>query len=492
MSSLSSTFLLLILLSATVNVVTCNKRLEVVEIAREGLLQAMSWAKGYKILNGPGRDSGFINRALSDCVNLYKEAEPRLARLVSDIEKDEFSYDDAVTWLSAASASHRTCLDGLGEKRVLFQAQQAQNLTRVIREALEVYGADRDQRRKGKGKVVRKRPGLNNEEGSLSSWDASNSKADFVVAQDGSGNYKTINDAVAALAQLGQNRAQRVVVYVKSGVYNEKVEIGRDLKNIMFVGDGIDKTVVTGNQNVQDGATTLNSATFGVSGDGFWARDITFENTAGPQKHQAVALRVSSDLSVFYRCSFKGYQDTLLVHSLRQFYRECEVHGTIDFIFGDAAVIFQQCDIYVRRPMDHQANMITAQGRDNPNENTGISILNSRVMPSYEFRDVKGNFKSYLGRPWKKYSRTVVFKTDLDGLIDGRGWKEWSGDFALSTLYYAEYMNSGDGASTSNRVNWDGFHVLSDLNEANKFAVRNFIGGDDWIPATGVPFWIEL
>lgn len=101
----------------------------------------------------------------------------------------------------------------------------------------------------------------------------------------------------------------------------------------------------------------------GVSADGFWARDMTFENTAGPHKHQAVALRVSSDLSIFYRCSFKGYQDTLLVHSLRQFYRDCHIYGTIDFIFGDASAVFQNCDIFVKRPMDSQSNMITAQGR---------------------------------------------------------------------------------------------------------------------------------
>lgn len=219
---------------------------------------------------------------------------------------------------------------------------------------------------------------------------------------------------------------------------------------------------------------------------------MTFENTAGPQKHQAVAMRVSSDLSVFYRCSFKGYQDTLLVHSLRQFYRDCHIYGTVDFIFGDAAAVLQNCDIFVRRPMNHQSNMITAQGRSDPNQNTGISIVNSCVSPAYDFRDVKGRFKSYLGRPWKKYSRTLFFKTDLDGLIDEKGWKEWSGDFALSTLYYAEYMNTGSGASTANRVKWPGFHVLSDVHEANQFTVRNFIGGESWIPATGVPFWAEL
>lgn len=133
----------------------------------------------------------------------------------------------------------------------------------------------------------------------------------------------------------------------------------------------------------------------GVSGDRFWARDMTFENSFGPHKHQAVALRVSSDLSVFYGCSFIGHQDTLFVLSLRQFYRDCQTHGTIDFIFGDAAAVFQNCDIFLGRPMDHQANMITAQGRDNPNENTGISIQGSRVRPSQEFVPVKDLFKTY-------------------------------------------------------------------------------------------------
>ncbi|GER27044.1 plant invertase/pectin methylesterase inhibitor [Striga asiatica] len=465
MSSLViSTFflVLLLLLSATANSISWAKHLETVQIARQGLLQAVPWAQELRVLNGPGHLLGSTQSALTDCVALYEDAEPRLARTVSR----NFSHDDVITWLSAALAGHMTCLDGLTERGVPFEAQQAQNLTRSIREALAVYGADVNRRRR-KRKVGR-RPGLNNVGDNLASWDSEKSKADFVVAQDGSGNYRTINEAVDALGRLGQNRPERVVVYVKLGVYREKVEIGRDLKNIMFIGDGIDKTVVTGNQNVQDGATTLNSATF------------------------AVALRVSSDLSVLYRCSFKGYQDTLFVHSLRQFYRECQIHGTIDFIFGDAAAILQNCDIFVRRPMDHQSNMITAQGRDDPNENTGISILNSRVAPSSEFRDVVGGFKSYLGRPWKKYSRTVFLKTDLDGLVDERGWKEWDGDFALSTLYYAEYMNTGGGASTRNRVRWPGFHVLSDANEANKFAVRNFIGGADWIPATGVPFWADL
>jgi pectinesterase len=109
-----------------------------------------------------------------------------------------------------------------------------------------------------------------------------------------------------------------------------------------------------------------------VSGDRFIAVDVTFRNTAGPKKHQAVALRNNADLSTFYRCSFEGYQDTLYVHSLRQFYRECEIHGTVDFIFGNAAAVFQSCNLFARKPMANQKIAFTAQGRSDPNQNTGI------------------------------------------------------------------------------------------------------------------------
>ncbi|CAH9127261.1 unnamed protein product [Cuscuta epithymum] len=341
--------------------------------------------------------------------------------------------------------------------------------------------------------VVRKKAGSSSQYwGLMESWNSASSTADIVVAQDGSGTYNTINQAVDALSRMGNNGEKRVVVYVKRGVYNENVEIHRRMKNIMFVGDGMDKTIVTGNRNIQDGATTIGSATFRVLGDGFWARDMTFENTAGPHKHQAVALAVASDHALFYRCSMKGYQDTLMVHSLRQFYRDCHIYGTIDFIFGDASAVLQNCDIFVTRPMDHQSNFITAQGRYDPNENTGISIINSRVQPTPELDGVKGRVKSYLGRPWKKYSRTLFIKSDLDGIIDPKGWMEWSGNYALSTLYYGEYMNTGAGASTDRRVNWAGFHVLKAAQEASSFCVKNFIQGDSWIPESGVPFGSEI
>ncbi|XP_027108910.1 pectinesterase-like [Coffea arabica] len=480
----------LFIVFAVPSYISCEQELEAVRAARFGILQAVNWAQSLRRYHDHlDHGSRFGDIAIADCLKLYEESEPLLAWL--ELSSKNYSQADAVTWLSAALASHRSCLDGLEEKGLSFDRQAAQNLTLLLHAALASVKLQVNFGRPLRHGIPRKR-GTNQYWGLLASWSPATSKADIVVAQDGSGNFKTIKEAVAALGRMGHNRPGRAVVYVKSGLYHEKVEIPRNLENVMFVGDGIDKTIVTGNQNVVDGASTLSSATFGISGNGFWARDITFENTAGPQKRQAVALRVGSDLAVFYRCSFKGYQDTLLVHSLRQFYRDCQIHGTIDFIFGDASAVFQNCDIFVRRPMDDQSNMITAQGRDHPDQNTGISIINCRVAPSSDFSPFTGRFNSYLGRPWKQYSRTVFLKTDLGGLVHPRGWSEWAGNFALSTLYYGEYMNTGRGASTANRVKWPGFHPMYDPREASWFSVRNFIQGDLWLSATGVPSSLDV
>jgi len=227
-----------------------------------------------------------------------------------------------------------------------------------------------------------------------------------------------------------------------------------------------------------------------VVGKGFVAMNITFRNTAGSSKHQAVAVRNGADMSTFYYCSFEGYQDTLYVHSLRQFYKRCDIYGTVDFIFGNAATVFQDCNMYPRLPMLNQFNAITAQGRTDPNQNTGISIQNCCIIGASELGDATSNYngiQTYLGRPWKEYSRTVYIESFMDGLIDPKGWTEWSGDFALSTLYYAEFANWGPGSNTSNRVTWEGYHLM-DQKDALDFTVQKFIQGDKWLPSTGVPF----
>ncbi|CAN6468680.1 unnamed protein product [Victoria cruziana] len=306
-----------------------------------------------------------------------------------------------------------------------------------------------------------------------------------VVAQDGSGNYRTIGEAVAAApANSGSNGYY--VINVKAGVYQEYVTIPKSKKYIMMVGDGIGNTIITGSHNVVDGYTTFNSATLAVLGQGFVAIGITVRNTAGPAKHQAVAVRNGADLSTFYKCSLEGYQDTLYNYAMRQFFRECDIYGTVDFIFGNAAVVFQNCNMYVRLPSSGQFNTVTAQGRSDPNQNTGTSIINCNVVAA---SDLAGhtNVNTYLGRPWRQYSRTVFMQSNLGSLINPAGWTPWSGTFALGTLYYGEYNNRGPGAATGSRVKWGGFHIMS-ASDATGYTVSSFIQGGNWLPKTTVPF----
>jgi len=445
--------------------------------------------------------------AWQDCVQLFHNTMDRLnVCLTHDSVKK-----DIPTWLSAALTNQDTCLNGFRDFNLTTSSNiksllssRVLNVSELLSNSLSMYklssrSADSLKNRRllslEREEEFHSHYGRIEKDGFpewLSAADrrllqssSPASQANVVVAQDGSANYRTITQAVNAAPQKS---SKRYVIYVKAGIYNENVDISKTMTNLMFVGDGMDRTVVTGNKNVQDGSTTFQSATFAVSGNGFIARDMTFENTAGAQKHQAVALRVGADLSVVYRCSIKGYQDTLYVYSLRQFYREVDIYGTVDFIFGNAAVVIQNSNILARRPMSQQTNTITAQGRTDPNQNTGISIHNCRVSAASDLQAVKGSVKTYLGRPWKQYSRTVFMQSALDDLIDPAGWLEWDGNFALQTLYYGEYMNTGVGAATSNRVSWPGFHVITSATEAARFTVGQFISGNSWIPATGVAF----
>ena len=227
-------------------------------------------------------------------------------------------------------------------------------------------------------------------------------------------------------------------------------------------------------------------------GDGFVAVNITFRNTAGGANHQAVAMRSGADLSSFYSCSFEGYQDTLYTHSNRQFYTECDIYGTVDFIFGNAAAVLQDCNIYPRLPLSGQFNAITAQGRTDINQNTGYSIQNCNIRAADDLASSSGSTQTYLGRPWKLYSRTVYMQSFMDSLINSLGWHEWSGTFALDTLYYAEYSNTGPKSDTSGRVTWTGYRPSLNETEAAAFTVSNFISGDDWLPLTGVPYSSSL
>ncbi|KAJ1385575.1 Pectinesterase, catalytic [Sesbania bispinosa] len=434
--------------------------------------------------------------ALEDCLNLAELNIDFLSNVLQAIQKTTtittYQAYDLQTFLSAVLTNQQTCLDGFHE--VTPYPRVTSGLSSPLSDGIKLYSISLAlftrgwvSNATGRSKIVEMTMNRKLLQKNIDNLVVTKK---VVVNPDGSGDFTTINDAVdAAPNNTGTNNGY-YVIYVVAGIYNEYVSIAKSKENLMIIGDGINSTVITGNRSVVDGWTTFQSATFAVVGKGFVAVNITFRNTAGSSKHQAVAVRNGADMSSFYNCSFEGYQDTLYAHSLRQFYKNCDIYGTVDFIFGNAAAVFQSCNMYPRLPMQNQFNAITAQGRTDPNQNTGFSIQNCCIVAASELGDTSSNYnniKTYLGRPWKEYSRTVYIQSFMDGLIDPKGWIEWSGDFALSTLYYAEFANWGPGSNISNRVTWEGYHLI-DEKDANDFTVDRFIQGDTWLPKTGVPF----
>ncbi|XP_020082353.1 probable pectinesterase/pectinesterase inhibitor 51 [Ananas comosus] len=246
-------------------------------------------------------------------------------------------------------------------------------------------------------------------------------------------------------------------------------------------------TVVTGARHAQmPGLTTYDTATVAVLADGFRARGLTFENAAGPGAHQAVAFRSDSDMSVLEHVEFRGHQDTLYARSLRQLYSHCRISGTVDFIFGNAAAVFDSCLIEVvprlENPEKGERNAVTAHGRTDPSQPTGFVFYNCTVTGSAEYLELYRKkprvHRVYLGRPWKEYSRTVFVRCYFGEVVRPEGWLPWRGDFALKTLFYGEYGSLGPGANASARVEWS-----SQIEEEHLgvYSPENFIQGDEWV-----------
>ncbi|CAO2833807.1 unnamed protein product [Amaranthus hypochondriacus] len=309
---------------------------------------------------------------------------------------------------------------------------------------------------------------------------------DVTVCKGGGCTYEKVQLAVdGAPENLGGGK--KYVIKIMEGVYDEIIRVPFNKKNLVFLGDGMGKTVITGSLNTGImGITTYNTATVGVLGDGFMASGLTIQNTAGPDAHQAVAFRSDSDFSYIENCEFLGNQDTVYVHSLRQLFKSCRIEGNVDFIFGNAAAIFQDCTILVRprqlKPESGETNAIAAHGRTDPAQTTGFAFLGCLVNGTDEYMRLYYNkpskHKNYLGRPWKMYSRTVYINCTMEALINPNGWLPWTGDFALSTLYYGELGNSGPGAVLTNRVPWSS---RIPPEHVSTFYAQNFLQGDEWI-----------
>ncbi|KAM7277418.1 hypothetical protein ACFE04_019284 [Oxalis oulophora] len=416
------------------------------------------------------------------CKTLIRLSVDRLEKSLVALRKSPgYNKHDIQTWLSAALTFQQACKDSVTKDHI---SRKIDYLSQLGRNALALVNRmSSDSKKKAASRKLgnRKFPNwVSSKDRKLLREQANSVKVNAVVAKDGTGNYRTIS------AAINDAYGKRFVIYVKAGVYKEKIRTNKE--GITLIGDGKYSTVIVGGDCVAKGSSMPGSATFAITGDGFIARDIGFQNTAGPQGKQALALFVASDHSVFYRCNIEGYQDTLYALALRQFYRECDIYGTVDFIFGNAAAVFQNCELILRRPQYGAYNTILANGRSYPSQNTGFSVQNCRITVSSDLASVKSSVNSYLGRPWKAYSRAIVMESTIDAGISPRGWIEWVGKSnSLRTFYFAEYANRGAGARTSNRVNWPGFHIIG-ARQATKFTVREFLDGTSWLPSTGVTF----
>ncbi|KAK4405522.1 putative pectinesterase/pectinesterase inhibitor 28 [Sesamum angolense] len=310
-------------------------------------------------------------------------------------------------------------------------------------------------------------------------------KPHVTVAKDGSGNFMTIGEALKSVPLRCNDT---YIIYIKAGVSGECY--CRHRNAVCHVHRRWPKCNQDYWKQKQSwGTETFWTATVGVDGDNFIAKDIGFENSAGASMHQAVALRASGDRSIFFNCQIDGYQDTVFAHNHRQFFRDCTISGTIDFIFGNARAVFQNCTLLVRKPLENQkACLVTAEGRTTINETSAIVLQNCRILPAPEYPINDPTYKTYLGRPWKPYSRTIIMDSHLDSLIEPEGWAPWNVTAAhLDTCWYAELNNKGPGADLSRRVAWPGIKKIT-VNEADDFTPGQYMVGDSWIAGKGIPY----
>lgn len=162
-------------------------------------------------------------------------------------------------------------------------------------------------------------------------------------------------------------------------------------------------------------------------------------------------------------------------------------------MFGNAAAVFQNCQFLARKPLPDQKNSVTAQGRKDPNQNTGFcfqfcNISADADLAAATLGSSSNKTYTYLGRPWKEYSRTIIMQSYISSVVRPEGWLEWNGDFGLGTLFYGEYMNSGPGSGVASRVKWPGYHAMNSTNQVANFTVAQFIDGNLWLPSTGVKY----
>jgi pectinesterase len=295
-------------------------------------------------------------------------------------------------------------------------------------------------------------------------------KYDYIVAKDGSGDFTTIQSAIEACKAFPY---ERIRIYIKNSVYHEKIFIPSCNTKISLTGESKDSTVISYGDHfskINKGRnSTFYTPTVLVQGNDFHAENLTIENTAGPGG-QAIALAVEADRCSFENCKILGNQDTLYIagEHARQFFHNCYIEGTTDFVFGEATALFEKCIIRCKAD-----SYITAAS-------TPAGVDYGFVFKNCTLESIPGVHKVFLGRPWRKFARTVFLNGDFGGFIVPEGWSNWADTENFKTVFYAEYKNSGSGANTKERVSWS---LQLSQEEAEKYSIKNiFAGIPGWNP----------
>ncbi|MCX2680002.1 pectinesterase family protein [Galbibacter sp. EGI 63066] len=276
---------------------------------------------------------------------------------------------------------------------------------------------------------------------------------DYIVAEDGSGDFTTVQDAFDAIQY---NSTERIDVYVKNGTYKEVITLDQNKNNVSLIGESAEGVLLTydnynGKDNPKTGETygTTNSASFFIYGENFYAYNITFENSAGTVG-QALAISIRGDYggdkAVFNNCRFLGNQDTLFGSEGRQYFVNCYIEGTTDFIFGSSTAFFDNCDLYTKG-----GSAITAASTE------------EYVDYGYVFNSCQisgtGNDITTLGRPWRPYATVAFINTEMSASIKPAGWDNWGDEENETTARYSEYISTGAGAYPDQRVDWMKFLI---------------------------------
>jgi pectinesterase len=291
----------------------------------------------------------------------------------------------------------------------------------------------------------------------------------ITVASDGSGRFKTVQDAIMSVPSGSATNA--VIIHLKPGTYRELIYVQREKQFFHLVGDNPTNTVIV--YGLYAGMTNLDHKPIGtfhtptttIDADDFTAENITFENSAGPVG-QALAIRVDGDRATFRNCHFVGWQDTILLNRGRQYFDHCHICGHVDFIFGAATAWFENCLLCSRGA----GGYLTAAS-------TPKDVPYGFVFSHCQIVGENPGTRTCLGRPWRIYASTIFLNTEMSAVVRPAGWTDWKKPETHQTARYAEYHSTGPGADPTNRVGW-ATQLTAD--EAAEITIPKVLGG--WNP----------